>query len=243
MFIARQVLALDSSNVWFLGKGLRKTPDEGLDMILRYDGQKWTCWSWPNTTTGLRAICMRAPDDGWAIGVMCLHWDGESWEGVGGAPEHGTSCSSGKTSELWVTGGDEDYGMPGGLLRYSGGAWQNYDAPRGSTVFRSMSLTDSGDGWAVGDRGLIARFDGNAWLKEKSPVKVDLVAVDAKWAGAWAIGLDGTVLCYDGEQWVVVKRFADKSAGSVSTLSQHEAFVSGSNKKGGKGFAEKVTYP
>ena len=68
----------------------------------------------------------------------------------------------------------------------------------------AFSLPAEGDGWAVGEDGLILRQDGTAWRRENSPATTtlyDITFVDGE--HGWAAGLGGLIMEWDGASWSV----------------------------------------
>jgi len=72
------------------------------------------------------------------------------------------------------------------------------------------------DYWAVGEEGLIVRFDGFSWWSTpaESPAEVSLRAIwGAGAADIWAVGFEGTILHYDGSSWSDVATGIETSEG------------------------------
>jgi photosystem II stability/assembly factor-like uncharacterized protein len=58
--------------------------------------------------------------------------------------------------------------------------------------------------WAVGQNGVILRFDGVTWERMESPTDADLKAVVQEAPDSvWAVGLSGTILHFDGTEWTL----------------------------------------
>ena len=67
-------------------------------------------------------------------------------------------------------------------------------------------MFDEHNGWAVGDRGTILRFDGNIWLSFNSPTTNNLFSVSFNNADhGVAVGDFGTVLVFKDGAWKPVK--------------------------------------
>ncbi|MGH7739489.1 MAG: WD40/YVTN/BNR-like repeat-containing protein, partial [bacterium] len=68
----------------------------------------------------------------------------------------------------------------------------------------SISLSDQNNGWAVGDNGVILRYDGQSWkpfAASPSTEKLNSVsAVDN--VQAWIVGAYGTILRFNGTTWM-----------------------------------------
>jgi photosystem II stability/assembly factor-like uncharacterized protein len=65
-------------------------------------------------------------------------------------------------------------------------------------------MVSATDGWAVGDRGTIAHYNGDTWEKVDSPTntwlhKVFMVST----SDGWAVGDQGTILHYQNGVWSI----------------------------------------
>jgi hypothetical protein len=55
----------------------------------------------------LNCVHFTAPDDGWAVGNVVLHYDGDNWKWVSGAPGYGANCIfSTWGDEVWIGAAD-----------------------------------------------------------------------------------------------------------------------------------------
>jgi hypothetical protein len=63
----------------------------------------------------------------------------------------------------------------GEIARFDGQAWQ-IDKPADGGIL-GIDLVGTGDGWAVGVRGLILRWDGRGWRRQASPTAANLFDV------------------------------------------------------------------
>lgn len=81
------------------------------------------------------------------------------------------------------------------------GRWVQVTSPVTTTLWAVDAVSPDAV-WAVGERGVILRWDGTTWSKEPSPTDYSLVDVDmyAPDVG-WAVGTD--VLNWDGQAWEV----------------------------------------
>jgi hypothetical protein len=63
-------------------------------------------------------------------------------------------------------------------------------------------MTDSSDGWAVGDHGAILRYSGGSWATVSSPTLNTLRAIFMLGSSnGWAAGDSGTILQYQNGLW------------------------------------------
>ena len=97
-------------------------------------------------------------------------------------------------------------GARGELRHFDGKTWSSTTVS--PNMLRALWIGDK-HGWAVGDDGTIARWDGAAWTLVPSSTHANL---DDVWAAsatdAWAIGTagkDGVVLHWDGTAWSVAR--------------------------------------
>ncbi|HKP57322.1 MAG TPA: hypothetical protein VJV78_11410 [Polyangiales bacterium] len=104
---------------------------------------------------------------------------------------------------------DDDAGMddagtdvaPRSRVCSSDGFCWELPSPQGETLRAAFS---SGDDtlWAVGDHGVVLRYDHGAFSAADSGTKQDLLAVHGSSASdVWAVGKGGSVLHYDGGKW------------------------------------------
>jgi len=76
-----------------------------------------------------------------------------------------------------------------------------------SVDLHDVALAQDGTGWAVGDQGVLLRFDGTRWFVWPDPLPTihNLTAVHVVSPSlAWAVTDGGEVLKYDGSGWWVV---------------------------------------
>ncbi len=80
-------------------------------------------------------------------------------------------------------------------------------------TFNGIWRAKNGEGFAVGNGGAVAHFNGTKWRPMRSNTKKQLKAV---WGSGpkdvWAVGVTGTVIHYDGKAW------SSKSAGTSDSL-------------------------
>src|SRR5207248_4060642 len=74
----------------------------------------------------------------------------------------------------------------------------------GSPGFAALAFRSSSEGYAVGSRGLIDRYDGSKWVAEEAPTSADLSGVAAGSGGGVAVGAAGALLERPGGSWRIV---------------------------------------
>ena len=79
--------------------------------------------------------------------------------------------------------------------------WEGVTSGTASNL-RSIDCVDSLNCWAVGDGGVILRWDGRTWSQQLAPINKNLNSVDmvSKTEG-WAVGDDKTILRYNNGNW------------------------------------------
>jgi hypothetical protein len=158
------VAALGRSNVWAVGGA----------QILHWDGTSWQIAPSPQPLSGAdyesRAVAAVSAGNIWAVGyalipsgegymyqTMIEHWDGSSWQVVGGAePNLGTDLLFGVTAlsptGVWAVGTS---GGSSFVERWDGSAWAQVSSPdvgtSNNTLQSVAGITSTGDLWAVGE--------------------------------------------------------------------------------------------
>lgn len=80
--------------------------------------------------------------------------------------------------------------------------WQQLHPGYPTHGYNDIYVAGSGSAFAVGDFGLIARWDGAAWSTMASPVSANLNAIWGRSAyDIFAVGDNGTILHYNGSAW------------------------------------------
>ncbi|MEQ8318107.1 MAG: GC-type dockerin domain-anchored protein [Phycisphaerales bacterium] len=170
----RAISGATEDDAWAVGQG-EQTGTAGFPptaFLNHWNGDRWEL-----VDIGLRDfgflgdVIALASDDVWAVGSrfhddigtqpLIIHFDGSAWAVVdtpvipGGRAELRAIAARSPT-EIYASGTDADAdGTPRALiLKYDGSAWTRMDVPTppdGSDQwFRTMSVTPSGDVWAMG---------------------------------------------------------------------------------------------
>ncbi|HEY0072349.1 MAG TPA: S-layer homology domain-containing protein, partial [Chloroflexia bacterium] len=163
-------VAMDSiSHGWAVGERLDPELCALVPTLLEYDGTQWVdkTGSLPWDSPLLYDIALDpGGTEGWAVGMAGtesfynntgLHYDGTSWHVDISADRYMRSVAVAAPGTAWAVGAD--YGA--GAYHYIEGAWWYRTLPTaGFHSFNSVAMIPSVVGWAVGDGGLILRYDG-----------------------------------------------------------------------------------
>jgi hypothetical protein len=187
-------------------------------------------WSLQGTATApLFSVFMVSPTEGWAVGASAViyHYFGGTWTAVP-SPLPTTTCPSCATlrsvfmvspTEGWAVGDDGSVTPfpPGAgvgvIIHYSAGTWTGPVSPgTAPSTLRSVFLTSSTEGWAVGDAGTIVHYSGGTWTKLPVNLVPSLPEIDFNFNSvflnaandAWSVGSAGVIMHYDGVNWGTV---------------------------------------
>ncbi|HEV7944041.1 MAG TPA: lytic murein transglycosylase [Solirubrobacteraceae bacterium] len=136
-------------------------------------------------------------------------------------------------------GGALAVGLNGTTLSYEPSAgWIVQPAPPRAHHINLLSVTFDGpsNAFAVGQYGVILRWDGTSWSEDPQSIslthsQLNAVAFSASGEG-WAVGVDGTILHYDGHAWSIEAPPAEDSGVDITsvTVAGSEVFaVAGGN--------------
>ena len=163
------------------------------------------CWENPRPlASNLRAI--------WGSPSQTAFVVGDFGNMLRSTPAGWASMDSGTKESLYGVGGISDtdvwaVGTNGTTLHWTGNKWNAVNSNT-TQPLRDVWAASSNEVWAVGDQGTILRWDGATWAAEPSPVKGQLVYLNAIWGSSakdiWAVGGTGMVLHYDGVTWKTV---------------------------------------
>ncbi len=193
------------SDVWAVGG----QPGQGL--VYHYDGSDWAPVDLGVQAPLLNWVFGFAEDDVYVVGDegVILHYDGSSW----------STESSTETESLWgIWGSSRDNmfavggsGRPDSkptLLQRDASGWRSVAVPTidRPNVFALFKVWGSGpnDVIAVGQRGVILRYDGSTWRSEASGTAEDLISLWGTSANqVVAVGgrSNGQVVTWDGQNW------------------------------------------
>lgn len=152
----------------------------------------------------------------WAVGAggTILEWNEGVVRGVSGALPgiNFVSIHGSAADELWVVGLDGPLSLegtertPAAILRWDGTHFSEIPiAALGDRLPRDIWVRNETDVWVVGDRGLVARWNGSAWTLLDASTGADFVTVwgqgDDVWIGGdrW-VHWDGTAWAHSGAE-------------------------------------------
>jgi photosystem II stability/assembly factor-like uncharacterized protein len=95
-----------------------------------------------------------------------------------------------------------------GVIYYKNFIENNWEITYGTATggFNDLCISDYMNIYAVGDNGLIARFDGQSWMEFPPVTNEDLLSVYINDENeGWASGRNGTLLRYNGMAWSVAQ--------------------------------------
>ncbi len=204
-------------------------------VVLHFDGSNWGTLTSP-TISNFTSISFGPPltgpvnpSDGWAVGNVSAtplleptiyHWNGFMWtKGVAiGAQNNLNSVFMINSGDVWTVGGGPQLTATCGvgpcpvILHYTGGSWNTLTPPAGSYVLKSVFMSSSMDGWAVGEQvasphptGLILHYSvsggvGTWGIYPPPPSPPPLPPLNSVFMlqqnEGWAVGDNATILHY-----------------------------------------------
>ena len=150
----------------------------------------------------------------WAVGTAgsVLRWDSASWKSLPlqAAGQSFLHAVHGAGHSVWIVG---DAGL---ALTAAAGSFVKVATPVKTNLLDVWGAADD-QFWAVGDGGVVLRWDGMAWLKiPTGPMGGVTQQLRAVWGSAandvWVVGAESTILHWNGE------RFDAQSPGAKYTL-------------------------
>ncbi|TNF32056.1 MAG: hypothetical protein EP329_11255 [Deltaproteobacteria bacterium] len=220
-------------DVWIVGGR------PGVAEIHHYDGAAWSEVAAPSDADLLVWVYGFASDDVLAVGVAgtVAHWDGATW----------TTLDSGTDADLWgVFGfGPDDVWIVGAapagdtvptLLHYDGETFSPYalDPAQNSRSATSLFKVWGIDGtlFAVGQRGLVIRWDGQGWVETPAGAKAD-----QDFVSLWGTAADHIVAVggrnnarlatWDGTGWTTIAPTGIGGLNAVTMSAPDAAVVGG----------------
>jgi len=205
----------------------------------------------------LSAVAALSGNDAWAVGgdangSLIVHWNGRSWQQVPNVPGNGylNSITVISRADAWAVGyvsqngGNQDL-----ILHWNGKSWQRVPCPSPGQLHNTagddlygVAASSARNVWAVGlytanakasgERTLVLRWTGKAWVRVPSPNPVckscdsgaSLSAVATTGAdNVWAVGNAGGISSqnlaehWNGRRWTI-ERTPDLDPGSLNQL-------------------------
>ena len=226
----RAVWGTSPQRLWAVGDGGR---------ILSFDGQQWRVEVSP-TRAALRSVHGLAEHDVWAVGVdrSAVHWDGMRWRllntglignlssvrvDIASAPPASDAgmdmapapapADAGLDAGLppapegpWLTWA---FGEAGRVFRYNGEQWA--ELPSGSELaLHGAARVAAGELLAVGERGQITRFAGDARQSLSGGSRRNHLALWGDGQTLWVVG-DEIARRDRGGAWSALQRPSDRS--------------------------------
>ncbi len=167
----------------------------GYSFVLHYDGEKWD-----NVNIAaqglLDAIWGSSDSDIFIAGDrgIIFHYDGETWTQM--ESNTGESLRS-----LWGTGPANVFAAGKSVIvHWDGNTWKPMDVP--DVGYYDIWGFSEDDIFAVGNNGVIIRYNGNNWTMMESGTTM---LCDEVWGYGnkylYVVGESGTILFFDGEKW------------------------------------------
>ncbi len=239
------VQMLSANDGWAVGDFYSSYNDPPGSAILHYDGSRWSLVGNSLPNMELFSISMLSADEGWAVGQteyadsVVLHYLNGQWVRVPSPQKMGLfQLHMLSSSEGWAVG--VQFGTGGKpfyiLMHFQNGLWSQVDD--GNLPLTVLSLLSANNGWAVGNNGVIARYQYGQWTSWPATAPGDLTSLQMLAAtDGWAAGVAPHALFqdsprtlfllhYDGNTWAPVRLPAmAQYANSLSQLTGF-AFVS-----------------
>ena len=160
--------------------------------VWRYDGDRWReAQDMPEGLAGdhsMFKVWGRSADDVWAIGTggLILRFLGGRVERESAGTAQTLFTVHGNSSVGVAVGGSRERGV---LLANDGGGWESV-IPEGTPHLIGVNMTDK-EGYAVGIRGTVMRWNGERWSKVETGISLS-EAYHTVWVdpdgGVWAVG-------------------------------------------------------
>ena len=218
-------------DIWIVGG-----TDEQAELY-HFDGAAWSPAQAPDLPI-LAWVTGWGPSAAFAVGRGggAARFDGEGWTALDtGTTEDLWGCFGFAEDDVWIVGGDADVGAPL-ILHFDGAAFTEVpldpaENNRGATTL--FKVWGSGGAlFAVGQSGLILRYDGAAWRGEAGGPLADQDLISL-----WGTGPDditavggrsnARIAHFDGSAWTTTAPSALGGLNGISVQGEHEAVVVG----------------
>lgn len=212
--------------------------------VHHFDGDKWQPMDLPDGVSLLVWSYGFGPDDVYAVGVggAAVHWDGKAWSKLdSGTNEDLWGVWGANNKDMWVVGGTVGKGAP--LILHGDGtkfvkvALEPAENTRDATsLFKVWGI--DGEVFAVGEAGLIVRWDGKKWRAQSAGA-----LANDDFVSLWGTSKDhivavggragGRIATYDGAKWTTTAPSATPGINAVFMQEPGRAVVGGISGLGG----------
>jgi hypothetical protein len=186
----------------------------GQDFVDLFENDAWSRVAAPGHILTDDSL-FTGPSDGWLAGQAAVgRWTPEppasqlvTWPEANRSPLMSVALPPGSTNAL-SSGGALAVGLDGTALHFDPTVGWVIDPlpPRASHInVTSVAFAGPTSAFAVGQFGLILRWDGTSWSEDPQSIsltqaQLNGVAFDSSGQG-WAVGAFGTILHFDGTSW------------------------------------------
>jgi hypothetical protein len=154
-----------------------------------------------------------------------LHYDGSTWTRLLLPPDF-----FGVTNAVWASAPNDIFVSSGNLLYHFDGTASGTLQTLDRNV-RAISGTARDNVFAVGDGGLVERFDGNQWLPIPSPTTATLHGAWATGSKLYVAGDAGSFLRWDGSNWQSLSSPQPQALRAVWGFADNDVFAVGDDGK------------
>lgn len=132
------------------------------DAVFHFDGRKWNALTLPTNRGPFRSAWSPVRGELFLTdGEDLYHFTQGEWSVQ--------DRTTGWVVDVWAAGPNDAYAVGDGIMHYNGIAWRDLDIGPERTTLNAVTGTGPRGVVAVGERGLVLEYDGNAW----SSVEID----------------------------------------------------------------------
>lgn len=164
--------------------------------VNRWNGKTWTSLSsWPSS---YHHVTGTSQANVWLVGNGLTHWDGTNLSHVPLAPTTGAFTAAWAASPVALVLGTSRGEV---LVRHADGGFDSLAEGGDTRKLSDLWGMGAKERWAVGNAGLVLRWNGTDWRKVSVPTTNDLIAVWGSGPDSVWIAGQGLVLHWDGLAW------------------------------------------